>query len=304
MNPGQVNQSDADMADSRYNEGMAIDAVIHALEARAGCRRGDDGWSPDEMQIAEATHRVDYVVTIGDSLYAMEHTGIEPFAGHIKMMNDNKLLFSPIIKHFDYRRDGEFWELYFPIKAPVGLKPKDVSNIQASLISWIDINAGLLPVVWFGDRFATPVLGENVPEVPFKFSLHRAKFPGYTELGGRIVLRPFVDGDLDAARQARLREACEKKFPKLAKWKRDKGAYTILVLEENDISLTNHQRVTDALELAEAGMVDTPDEVFLVSTCFSPWHVSCLRRPGATYYDDGERFHEFDQATLAPLTSQ
>lgn len=110
--------------------------------------------------------------------------------------------------------------------------------------------------------------------------------------------------DLEKARTARLQKACEDKFPKLAAWKRD-GARTVLVLEENDLSLTNHQRVADVLGPAEAAMPDAADEVFLVSTHIArTWWVTCLRRAGKSYYDDGERFHEVDPAILGRLTSR
>ena len=71
------------------------------------------------------------------------------------------------------------------------------------------------------------------------------------------------------------------------------------------MSLTNHQVVADAMEEALAGRADVPNEIFLVSTCLpNPWWVTCLRRQGASYYDDGERFHEYDPAALLQLTKQ
>ena len=88
---------------------------------------------------------------------------------------------------------------------------------------------------------------------------------------------------------------------------RREGARTILVLEENDISLTNHQLVADAMVHAEARVVTDPppDEVFLVSTSIPDmWHVTCLRREGKNYYDDGERFHEFQPSALMKLTKR
>jgi hypothetical protein len=76
-------------------------------------------------------------------------------------------------------------------------------------------------------------------------------------------------------------------------------------LEENDLSLTNHHRVADALAPAGAAMPDAADEIFLVSTHIEhTWWVTCLRRAGKTYYDDGERFHEVDPATLTALTKR
>jgi hypothetical protein len=121
---------------------------------------------------------------------------------------------------------------------------------------------------------------------------------GRIAAGGRSVLQQvqrFV-----AAHSASRHSV---KLPKLAAWKRGDNARTILVLEENDLSLTNHQRVADALVLAEAGLDDLSDEVFLVSSYVADlWWVTRLRRPGKTYYDDGERFHEVNPATLTQLT--
>jgi hypothetical protein len=263
-----------------------------------------DGRSPDDLRDPNESRRVDYVVTIGGKLFAFEHTGIEPFLDQIKFEVDSDGLFGPVIAQFDYRSDVEFWELYVPVDATAGLARNKVAQVQITLSAWIHANAENVPVVRYGDRFGNPVMGENVADVPFRFSLHRMNFPKETALSGRLVLRPVVVGDLAMARQHRLRNACEKKFPKLAEWKRNDGAHTILVLEENDISLTNPQLVTDAMFLAETGMADIPDEVFLVSTAFKKWTVSCLRRPGATYYDEDERFHDFDPGTLSQLTKR
>jgi hypothetical protein len=98
--------------------------------------------------------------------------------------------------------------------------------------------------------------------------------------------------------------ASQRKSPKLAKWKRDSGARTVLVLEEDDLSLTNHLRVADALVSAEATTPDAPDEVFMVSTGMGQtWWVICLRGPGVV---DGEPMphSEFDPMELTKLTSR
>ena len=104
---------------------------------------------------------------------------------------------------------------------------------------------------------------------------------------------------------ARLEQTCRDKFAKLAIWKQNEAARSVLVMEENDISSTNAERVFNALMRAETGKPDAPDEIYLVST-FLPeiWRVTCLRRVGKDYYDDGERFHPFDPANLAQLTKR
>ena len=109
--------------------------------------------------------------------------------------------------------------------------------------------------------------------------------------------------NLEQQRAARLKTASEGKSPKLAKWKRDSGARTVLVLEDDDPWLTNHFRVADALVPAEATTPDAPDEVFLVRTDHKlTWWVVCLRGPGRVA---GDRMpsRESDPKELTKLTS-
>jgi hypothetical protein len=114
-------------------------------------------------------------------------------------------------------------------------------------------------------------------------SLHRLDnplLPRESALCGHFVVKYFVAGDVEQARSARLRKACEDKFPKLAAWKRD-GAKTVLVLEENDLSLTNHQRVADTLLPVVVTEPNAADEIFLVSTTITDkwWgHMPASRR--------------------------
>jgi hypothetical protein len=294
---------------SRYNEGRAIDAVLRRIEARDRAARLDDGRSPDDLNNPDPLRRVDYVCSVGAVLYAFEHTGIEPFSDQIGLEVHNRKLFGPIVERFSNRPDRELWEFHVPVEASEGLTGGQVSRVQNVLISWIEANAARLPVARLYDRYANPPLGERLADVPFPFSLHRGSldsqhFGRESPLCGQFMTKYFVSGDLEQARTMRLQKACEDKFPKLATWKRD-GARTVLVLEENDLSLTNHQRVADALVPAEAAIPDAADEIFLVSTHIADkWWVTCLRRAGKTYYDDGERFHEVDPATLVGLTKR
>jgi hypothetical protein len=291
----------------RYNEGKAIDAVLRCIEARDRTVRRSDGRSPDDLNDPDPLRRVDYVCTVGDVPYAFEHTGIEPFRDQIEFEVHNRKLFEPIRKRFDHRADEEFWELHFPVEASAGLRGTRVRQVQVLLINWIEMNFAGFPVARYGDRYT--LVDETIIGIPFPVSLQRSSFSSRnfaqgSPLAGRFSLRPYVSGDPEQARILRLQKACAEKFPKLATWKRD-GAKTVLVLEENDLSLTNHQRVADALAPAEATIPHAADEIFLVSTHIAhTWWITCLRRAGKTYYDDGERFHEVDPATLSQLTSR
>ncbi len=297
------------MGPDRYNEGKAIDAVLRRIEARDNASRLGDGRSPDDLQDPDPTRRVDYVCTVGKQFYAFEHTGIEPFENQITLEEHNGRLFAPLIERFDNRSsDAEYWEFHHPVEASDGLSgAAKIKKVQDALIDWIVSNATTLPLVRYGDRYPYSAFRESAADVPFRFSLYRWSMRDFqrSPLSGRFSRRPVVTGDVEKARQARLERTCDVKFGKLAKWKRDEGARSVLVMEENDLSLTNHQVVAEAMASAEFGRSDAPDEIFLVSTFLpNPWWVTCLRRSGKTYYDDGERFHEFDPASLVQLTKR
>jgi hypothetical protein len=288
------------MAAGRFNEGKAVDAVIRRIEAREGCPREDDGRSP-EADGHDAP--VEFVCTIGGQLFAFEHTGIEPFPDQIQMEVDNDRLFGPLRNVLVGALPlTDYFQLIVPVDAARGLKASRCPRVRKALADWITATAPSLISVPLGGSYRNPPLGETIDGVPFPTSVHRWSIPG-PELPQRFGIAYMVKDGLEAARQTRLREVCERKFPKLAAWKLDRGARTVLVLEDRDIQLTNHQLVYDALTQAEEGRDDAPDEVFLVSTFLEDrWWVTCLRRCRASYYDDGERFAEIDPGTLVSLT--
>jgi hypothetical protein len=79
---------------------------------------------------------------IGDQLYALEHTGVEPFDGHIKMEAEAKRLFEPIenalIGNLD--NSAEF-ELAIPVNALRGRPKREIESIQKATIEWVKATA-------------------------------------------------------------------------------------------------------------------------------------------------------------------
>jgi hypothetical protein len=74
-----------------FNEGKACDAVIRVLEAREGANRYDVRFPEQEGHAAP----IEVACHIGDRLFAFEHTGIEPFPGHMQMEREADWLFGP-----------------------------------------------------------------------------------------------------------------------------------------------------------------------------------------------------------------
>jgi hypothetical protein len=71
-----------------FNEGKACDAVIRVLEAPEGQTR--EGLRSPEQDGHVAP--IELTCRIGNPLFAFEHTGIEPFPGHVQLQGGRKAL--------------------------------------------------------------------------------------------------------------------------------------------------------------------------------------------------------------------
>ena len=127
--------------------------------------------------------------------------------------------------------------------------------------------------------------------------------------GKHFEIRHLVD-DIEKRRSDRMQAAIDKKFPKLAAWKASDGAKTILVLEQNDIQLTNASIVTDTYVPLAKARADQPDETYLVASCMGPpaWWMWPILIGDRSYYDfaqsDEPSYWEFDPDKLVAVTSR
>jgi hypothetical protein len=285
-------------ATDRSNEGKACDAVLRDIEARMGAKRSG-------LLFPEKTHSVgpiELACTVGTQLYAFEHTRIEPFAGHIQLEAEAKRHFQPITERVAMQlpADSRF-EIHVPAGAMLGLNDRAARPIQDALVQWILATAPNLPTARAG-RYHLPIKKVTPPGVPFAVSLHRWAREGFPF---PFVIQHSVIGDVEAGRRDRLRTAYDRKIPKLQQWKAA-GARTILILEEDDIFLTNHFHVADALAQVETSRTDRPDEVYLLSVFTSMWLITRLRLADRTLYDlpTDDRFWETQASALLNLTGQ
>jgi len=280
-----------------FHEGMALDAVLRRIEERDGVQR-DGGFDPEAQRHASP---VDYCCKLGDELVALEHTGIEAFPGQIRGNGEAKLLFGPLIEQLkELAAPTECICLDIPIDATMGIKTKDVPTVRDALAAWIVESALTTITTPYGSRLRDTA-SVKPPGVPFEVSLHR--FSAAHAMGGRFYFTR-ITGPIEEGRTERLGQTRDKKFGKLAVWKRNAAAHSILVLEDADMFLTNEQRVADTFARVEEGRDDQPDDVYVVTTYIEPWRVTCLRRAGKNYYDEGERFWEVDSSTLQDLTGR
>jgi hypothetical protein len=286
----------------KFSEGMVCEAIVRRLEERAsGCRTGVC-WPEQEGH----PFPIEVAFSIAGQLYALEHTGIEPFKGHVQMEAEADRHFAPITNALkDSLGTDAVFELVIPANIFRGRKPPEIRRLQQALITGVKAAAPTLPKRKYADYRGTG--GSVTMEgVPFPVLLYR--FEPVLVPGHHFQIKHMVTNG-DRARLDRITQAVEDKFPKLAAWKRDYGARTILVLEDNDIQLTNQAIVTDAFIPLAVARVDTPDETYLVASCMDPWHAWPILIDGTTYFELAERDHadvgwQIDQHTLKSLTSR
>lgn len=283
----------------RTHEGKSCDAVIRLLERRYG-RTRTRLWSPERARDADP---VEFMFELGAVCFAMEHTVIEPYAGHIQASAQWPTHGQVIVDLVAGRLPpGETYELHLPVGAFVGLKGSGLRHVQQALADFVVEAAPGLPIAPPG-RYVTPIQKYQLPGVPFPVAIHRVAQLWAAE---PFTIVQLVDHGLEQQRELRLRQACAKKFPKLAEWKRKAGARAVLVLEVNEINLTNPEKVWAAYSAAAGAEPNPPDEVYLVMTMLEDlWWAVSLRIGDKTYYDlsVAERVTEFKPADLVDLSA-
>ena len=106
-----------------------------------------------------------------------------------------------------------------------------------------------------------------------------------------VVMRAWDSTHADKRRAERIRRALEAKIPKLLNDARKSGSESLLVLESDDIALSNVFEVAVAFKTACEGMASLPDLVFLAETDAGVPHVWVLKDgvvmlPDEVHYED------------------
>ena len=239
--------------------------------------------------MASSDARVEMTFWLDNQLYALEHTGVEPFDGFMKLQNTAHRLVEPfrneIISKLSALFDtGVMLVMELPTDAFIDRTRSEVAAIHSALVQYVTTTALRLPI---GKNYRAEPLTLQPQGVPFSVSLSR--FDGFSDLAKpfQIIFSPPVGG----LRDQRIHRACDDKWPKLARWKQSHGARTILVLEHNDVQTTNVFLVADAYLGIMASRADAPDETYMVSTYTSPWYAWPILIDGQSYFDLAPQSH-------------
>jgi hypothetical protein len=191
-----------------FHEHQTCEGIIRHLERRERVARSDV--CSREGKDTPPDARVEMTIRLGDQLYAIEHTGIEPFEGFMAHQNRAPQLFAPLQTAIATELDellapGVIIELEMPIDAFDGYDLRQVRAIQAALVEHVKVTASTLPIRSYGDYRGTLVTAQPAG-VPFQVSLVR--FDGIGNLPGLVQLKHLTRGTKEP-RAPRIQRTCD-----------------------------------------------------------------------------------------------
>jgi len=284
-----------------FHEGQACDAVLRRIEKRECGQRKNLSRPEVEGTIAP----IDLTCEINGTLFAIEHTGIEPFEGHLRLDAQAKRSLRPIEAALtEQLQPAERVVVTVPWDAFLNKKGRGAEVLQKALVALVVRVYGSIPVDRPGRRARAVRIPSEI-NVPFEIFVDRSENSGFP---GKVIVACSGPDNFEAERSSRLKRVYESHARKLETWKSARNARTILILEEADIQTTREDLVADALQTVEQNAEAKPDEVWLVSTAVSSiWH-SWWLRVGQQYCEDlsyrGNSLSEVDPRTLVRLTER
>ena len=263
------------------NEGKVCDAVVRCIEQRTGETRTAIR-RPEKVGIDPP---VDLRLRLGAREYAIEHTRIEAFPGQVRTDAEYVQLIVTVIDEVSGTLPGPaHYELLLPMNTHLGVKTAELDRRRRGLIAWVRAKAQYMYEKNL-DRLSrdhkTPRFLDCVETKPpsFPYAVRLCVRPSRPRSEPGILRSARYapnDEELEASRADRLRQALRRKCPKLMRCKED-GARTVLVLESDDLALTNHVLVGEPLVRLLAECAGLPDEIYLVETDLDPWTVHCMK---------------------------
>ena len=288
------------------HERKICDAVTRILEQRT-CKTRVNTRVPERDRIGPP---VEYRFELGDQHYALEHTIVEPFEDEMQAGTHFFDFIEPIQDEIGQTlpRPGIYFAV-LPLSPTAGMKPKERLKAQRVVVEWIREKSAELydrmpemePQDRYGDEFW---VREKPPGLGFEITLSRTMLRDVPpKIDGKLYFKRLAPQNGESLRKARLERSLDDKCPKLAAC-RAEGARTVLILENGDISLTNHARVATALDELTVSRDDIPDEIFYVDTTLdNTWTVWALYRNGVVLPDEyyEMRYHVFETSLLTQV---
>ena len=248
------------------NEQTLCRAVICLI----GKRRGEAIIKAEPLDtVVRTVPAVEWRFETRTERFALEHTRVESFPKQIAKGKRFTQLFRPLESELVERLPGAFFLTGDAQETRVPTEQH--TPIRQALSAWmVEIAASLEPEDEVGPS-GNCELTDNPPGVPFQVTLHRD-----SRRGSKLLVMQTRPSDLTDLRRKRIREAMNRKCPKLLQEKLG-GRTSILVLESNDVTLANRRAVTEAVVAELRTRSDAPDIVFVARTGIRPWNAWLIK---------------------------
>jgi len=274
------------MVTTTTNEGRCCDAVLRILEAEHAEQRRE------VVRDTPSQPGIDITFFIGSQHYALEHTLIEPFPGN---QRDNLLfgeVFDPTFETsiVDLLKPDLAYTITVNVNAFGEFSGTRLSGVRRALLEWARGAVLRLPVPPRGKGPTETRIHADKPEAPVRVTLacHHCTGPG-----GRLLPGRFVPQDIERLRHARLLSALRGKAPKLHA-ARTGNTRTVLIVENQDVAITNAGLVSEAFDQQCEQVQHPPDDIYLVDTRGSgKFHVTQVRRARRACLRLGEKLGDW-----------
>lgn len=273
------------------NEGKACDAVVKVLEKSTGetrsnirCPEKDGDGPPVELRLM-----------LGTQEFAIEHTRIEAFEKQIQTGQVFAEVSRLIVDKLSGNLPGpECYELHMPVDVSLRVKGAKLQQARRDLIEWIRAQAQYMheknlhsPKPGHGLYRSDDSVCGSPAGFNYEITLNRWRDASLmNRKPGSLRVVRVVGDDLESNRADRLRRALSDKCPKLRDCK-VQNARTILVLESDDVPLTNHHLVAEALNEVLPERTDAPDEMYFVESDNTDWYIWLMKRDESCWPMEG-----------------
>jgi hypothetical protein len=290
---------------NRIEQGRCCEAVIRIFEKLIGSNR-KELCLPDTVN--RRTKDIEVFVRIGATKLAIEHTLIEPFEHFLKSNHDfgrfkselDQLVppckipashgFQLCVPGMAFNRKNKeclvaaTWAIadFVIANMPVlANPPAEDRSIPLSIVEGImaarhgDVSVSHTAWQQLGDLRLRqrPPMSIPLESDGVRVILGIMQNPRPSQIGKLRIIG--IVNDIEAKRQERVRKALESKREKLEKYKRE-GCRTVLILESNDIALTNDEVVFEALTAAMPCVDVASDDIFFADTSTSTYTIRHL----------------------------
>ena len=257
----------------RDQERKVCMVVLEELEKHYNGKTDGIEWLEDKQK--NNLPVVELKFRIGKCVFAMEHTQIEAFSEQIA---ESKHLFEFLDLLVDQLEGKLPKPGYFTLSLSRGTITwtKEIRSVFMPIQQWILREAPLLQI---GTSRTSPnhFISAIPADVPFEVSLYR--WPNFAPTGKQLMIKWFSVDQPEEKRISRIQTALERKCHKLQVAKGLVGI-SVLVLESNDLSASNHVDIEIAVWEALKGRTDIPDYIYLAETEIEEkMHIRMLKQP-------------------------